>query len=47
MIELTVRNDGPDAVTVAQASVNDAFVDFSGAERARSAAWRRERSAID
>jgi zinc transporter, ZIP family len=31
-IELTVRNDGPDAVTVAQAQVNDAFVQFSGAE---------------
>jgi len=32
VIELTVRNDGPDAVTVAQAFVNDAFVQFSGAE---------------
>ena len=32
-IELTVRNDGADAVTVAQAQVNDAFVQFSGAER--------------
>jgi zinc transporter ZupT len=32
VIELTVRNDGPDAVTVAQAVVNDAFVQFSGAE---------------
>ncbi len=32
VIELTVRNDGPDAVTVAQAIVNDAFVQFSGAE---------------
>jgi zinc transporter ZupT len=31
-IELTLRNDGPDAVTVAQAVVNDAFVQFSGAE---------------
>ena len=31
-IELTVRNDGPDAVSVAQAVVNDAFVQFSGAE---------------
>ena len=29
-IELTVRNDGPDAVTIAQAQVNDAFVDFTG-----------------
>ena len=31
-IELTVRNDGPDAVRVAQAVVNDAFVQFSGAD---------------
>jgi len=31
-IELTVRNDGPDAVTIAQAQVNDAFVQFSGAD---------------
>jgi zinc transporter ZupT len=31
-IELTVRNDGPDPVSVAQAQVNDAFVQFSGAE---------------
>jgi zinc transporter, ZIP family len=30
-IELTVRNDGPDAVAIAQAVVNDAFVQFSGA----------------
>jgi ZIP family zinc transporter len=28
-IELTVRNDGPDAVRIAQVSVNDAYVDFS------------------
>ena len=34
VIELTVRNDGPDAVSVAQAVVNDAFVQFSGAEAA-------------
>ncbi len=27
---LTVRNDGPDAVTIAQAQVNDAFVQFTG-----------------
>jgi zinc transporter ZupT len=33
-IELTVRNEGPDAVRIAQAQVNDAFVQFSGAERA-------------
>jgi zinc transporter ZupT len=31
-IELTVRNDGPDAVTIAQAQVNDAYVQFSGAD---------------
>jgi zinc transporter, ZIP family len=31
-IQLTVRNDGPDAVQIAQAQVNDAFVQFSGAE---------------
>jgi zinc transporter, ZIP family len=33
VIELTVRNDGPDAVQIAQAVVNDAFAQFSGAER--------------
>ena len=27
-IELTVRNDGPDPVEIAQVSVNDAYVDF-------------------
>ncbi len=32
IIELTVRNDGPDAVRIAQAQVNDAFAQFSGAE---------------
>jgi zinc transporter, ZIP family len=32
VIELTVRNDGPDAVSIAQAQVNDAFVQFSGAD---------------
>jgi zinc transporter, ZIP family len=32
VIELTVRNDGPDAVTIAQAVVNDAFVQFSGGD---------------
>jgi len=31
LIELTVRNDGPDAVRVAQVTVNDAFVQFDGA----------------
>ena len=32
-IELTVRNDGPDAVRIAQAMVNDAFIPFTGAEQ--------------
>lgn len=32
VIEVTVRNDGPDAVRIAQAQVNDAFVVFSGAD---------------
>jgi zinc transporter, ZIP family len=32
VIELTVRNDGPDAVSIAQVVVNDAFAQFSGAE---------------
>ena len=31
-IALTVRNDGPDAVSVAQVVVNDAFAQFSGAD---------------
>jgi ZIP family zinc transporter len=30
-IELTVRNDGPDPVSVAQVAVNDAFTSFRGA----------------
>ena len=34
VIEVTVRNDGPDAVRIAQAQVNEAFVQFEGAERA-------------
>lgn len=33
VIELTVRNDGPDPVRVAQVMVNDAFAGFTGAER--------------
>ena len=33
-IELTVRNDGPDPVTIAQVTVNDAFAAFTGAEQA-------------
>jgi ZIP family zinc transporter len=32
-IAVTVRNDGPDAVRIAQVQVNDAFVQFSGAEQ--------------
>jgi ZIP family zinc transporter len=28
-IELTIRNDGPDAVTIAQVAINDSYVDFS------------------
>ena len=31
-IQLTVRNDGPDPVTIAQVIVNDAFASFEGAE---------------
>jgi zinc transporter ZupT len=31
-IELTVRNTGPDDVTIGQAFVNDAFVDFRGGD---------------
>ena len=32
IIELTVRNDGPDAVDVRQVTVNDAFAQFEGAD---------------
>jgi len=32
VIELTVRNDGPDPVRVAQAQVNDAYAQFTGAD---------------
>jgi zinc transporter ZupT len=32
-IELTVRNDGPDAITIAQVIVNDAFASFTGADK--------------
>jgi zinc transporter ZupT len=41
-IQLTVRNDGPDAVTIAQVTVNDGFVDFStdSAEIGRLAATK-------
>ena len=33
VIELVVRNDGPDEVAIAQAVVNDAFVEFTGGEQ--------------
>ena len=32
VIELTLRNTGPDPVQIAQAAVNDVFVDFDGGE---------------
>lgn len=32
-IELTVRNDGPDPVPIAQVAVNDAYVDFRAEQR--------------
>lgn len=32
-IELTLRNDGPDPVSIAQASVNESFVPFSASDR--------------
>lgn len=32
-IELTIRNDGPDQVGIAQVSVNDGFVDFSASSK--------------
>ena len=32
-IEMTIRNDGPDPVGIAQVSVNDAYVDFDATER--------------
>jgi ZIP family zinc transporter len=35
-IQLTVRNDGPDPVSVTQVSVNDAYVDFSASGTATS-----------
>jgi zinc transporter ZupT len=33
VIEVVVRNDGPDAVSIAQVQVNDAFASFTGARR--------------
>jgi ZIP family zinc transporter len=51
VIELTVRNDGPDAVRIAQAVVNDAFAQFSGADgeigRLQSAVLRIEQPWIE
>ena len=51
VIELTVRNDGPDEVSIAQAVVNDAFVQFSGAEepieRLRTATIRLQQPWIE
>ena len=44
-IELTVRNDGPDPVRVAQVTVNDAFVDFR-AESAEIGRLRAEKVTI-
>jgi ZIP family zinc transporter len=32
-IEMTIRNDGPDPLTIAQVAVNDAYVDFGGADQ--------------
>ena len=43
LIELTVRNDGADAVTVAQVIVNDAFVSFEGADDGGEQENRAER----
>jgi ZIP family zinc transporter len=51
VIELTVRNDGPDAVAIAQAVVNDAFVQFAGADepigRLESAVLRLEQPWVE
>jgi zinc transporter, ZIP family len=51
VIELTIRNDGPDDVRIAQAVVNDAFVQFSGADgpigRLESATVRIEQPWIE
>ena len=45
-IELTVRNDGPDPVRIAQVTVNDAYVGFR-AERTEVGRLRAERLTID
>ena len=46
-IELTLRNTGPDPVEVAQAFVNDAYVDFNGADASRSAGSAPRPSTLD
>ena len=50
-IELTLRNDGPDPVTVAQVVVNDAFAQFQGATepigRLRTATLRVEQPWVE
>ena len=43
-IDLTVRNDGPDAVRIAQVIVNDGFTDFARRTTPSSAASTRPRS---
>ena len=40
-IELTVRNDGPDAVRIAQVVVNDAFASFTGGTTRSGGSRRR------
>ena len=40
-IELTVRNDGPDPVEIAQVAVNDGYVSFTATD-ARSAGSARD-----
>ena len=42
VIELSLRNDGPDPVTVAQVVVNDAFAAFEGGEAADRPPRRRD-----
>jgi zinc transporter ZupT len=51
VIELLVRNDGPDDISIAQVQVNDAFAQFSGADqpigRLHTAAVRVEQPWIE
>ena len=42
VIELTVRNDGPDPVRIAQVIVNDAFASFAGRRRRDRPARHRD-----